>query len=44
MLKNTNECIDSLENAELNSIDLSKPIQELFDECMNFISISAFDV
>lgn len=26
------------------SIDMSKPIQDLFDECLNFISLSNFEI
>ncbi len=39
--------IEELELAEevsLESVDLSKPLQELFDECLNFISVNDFNV
>ena len=25
-------------------VDMSKPVQQLFDECLNFISLSSFDI
>lgn len=39
--------IEELELAEevsFESVDLSKPLQELFDECLNFISVNDFNV
>ena len=33
--------ISSAENME---VDISKPLQTLFDECLNFISVSDFNM
>lgn len=34
---------DLLGLIEENKIDMSMPIQQLFDECLNFISIDNFE-
>ncbi len=40
----TNEvAIEGLDKVILEG-DLSKPIQDLFDECLNFITKSAFEI
>lgn len=45
MIKETNAIVEArgckLDSADL---DMGKPIQDLFDECLNFISINSFDV
>lgn len=35
--------VDLLGLIEENKVDMSVPIQQLFDECLNFISISSFE-
>lgn len=32
------------EDVSLELVDLSKPLQNLFDECLNFISVNDFNV
>lgn len=39
-----NEEYELAEEVSLQSVDLSKPLQELFDECLNFISVNDFNV
>lgn len=34
---------DLLGFIEENKIDMSMPIQQLFDECLNFITIESFE-
>ncbi len=34
---------DLLGTIEENKIDMSMPIQQLFDECLNFISMEIFE-
>ena len=44
MMKTAQEMVDNFENIELETVDLSQPLQKLFDECMNFISTTSFDI
>lgn len=33
-----------MSRAELMDIDISQPLQTLFDECLNFISVNDFNI
>ena len=33
-----------ISRVDLDKIDVSKPLQELFDECLHFISVNDFNV
>lgn len=35
--------IESAKNLPLKSADMSKPLQQLFDECLNLISKTSFE-
>ena len=35
--------VDLLGLIEENKVDMSVPIQQLFDECLNFISVENFE-
>lgn len=37
-----NESADSC--SIMNSIEISKSIEQLFDDCLNFISVSSFEI
>lgn len=38
------EKYDLVEDAYLGFMDLSEPIHNLFDECLNFISVNDFNI
>lgn len=33
-----------ISRADLMDVDVSKPLQALFDECLNFISVNDFNI
>lgn len=33
-----------ISRAEVKEVDISKPLQTLFDECLNFISVNDFNM
>lgn len=44
MKKTTEVKLEGLEMASNESVDMNIPLQELFEECLNFISVSSFDM
>ncbi len=38
------EKFDLDEDLSLEIVDVTKPLQELFDECLNFISVNDFEI
>ena len=45
MIKETNAIVEARGcKQDSTDLDMCKPIQDLFDECLNFISINSFDV
>ncbi len=33
-----------MDTMEMKTVSLEKPIQDLFDECLSFISVTSFEV
>lgn len=33
-----------MDTMEMNTVSLEKPIQDLFEECLSFISVASFEV
>lgn len=44
MIKETDAIVEAMSKLELSDMEMKKPIQDLFDECLNFISVSSFDI